>query len=110
MLKSAPCLAHVVDEAFSKGDFSERILSVYQKLWKKEVGGELKNGFRLRSMYNNLRDDELDSIRRIVDTPSVRELASHATIDNPSAMVLKALRNIPLAVKLVPYMMRGMFR
>ncbi|MBE6516814.1 MAG: NAD(P)/FAD-dependent oxidoreductase [Thermoplasmata archaeon] len=110
MLKSAPCLAHVVDEAFSKGDFSERTLSVYQRLWKKEVGGELKNGFRLRSMYNNLMDDELDSIRRIVDTPSVRELASHATIDNPSAMVLKALRNIPLAVKLVPYMMRGMFR
>lgn len=110
MLASAPHLAHTVETAFSKNDFSERTLSSYQKAWRKEVGSELRNGFRLRSIYNNLRDDELDSIRRIADTPSIHQLASSATIDNPSASVLRAFRNIPVAMRLVPYILRGALR
>lgn len=110
IMKSAPCLAHTVDQAFANNDFSASMLSGYQKGWMKAIGSELRNGFRLRRMYNNLRDDELDSIRRIVDTPAVHELASNATIDNPSAMVIKALKNVPLAMRLVPYLLRGMLR
>ena len=110
MLASAPCLAHTVEVAFSRNDFSASALSGYQKAWRKAVGKELKNGFRLRSMYNNLRDEELDEIRRIVDRPSVRELASSATIDHPSAMVLKALKNVPMTLRLTPYLFKGLFR
>ena len=110
MMASAPYLAQVVEGAFSENDFSARYLSRYQKLWKKEIGSELKHGFTLRRMYNNLRDDELDGIRRVIDTPFVHDLASTATIDNPSSMVLKALRNIPMAMRLMPYLFKGLFR
>ncbi|MBO5654306.1 MAG: NAD(P)/FAD-dependent oxidoreductase [Candidatus Methanomethylophilaceae archaeon] len=110
MMASVPHLVGTVEEAFAKGDFSARALSKYQRLWKKEVGSELKNGFTLRRMYNNLRDDELNEIRRIVDTPFVHNLAESATIDSPSSMVLKALRNVPMAVRLAPYLFKGLFR
>ena len=110
MLASVPCLVQVVNDAFSRDDFSAGFLSRYQKSWKKAIGRELKNGFRLRSMYNNIYDDELNRIRRIVDRPSIKELASNATIDNPSAMVLKALKNVPMTLRLMPYLFKGLFR
>ena len=110
MLASVPCLVQVVNDAFSRDDFSAGFLSRYQKSWKKAIGRELKNGFRLRSMYNNIYDDELKRIRRIVDRPSIKELASNATIDNPSAMVLKALKNVPMTLRLMPYLFKGLFR
>ena len=110
MLMSAESLAHTAEEAFAKGDFSSKVLSSYQKGWRNRVGKELKNGFRLRSMYNNLRDEELNKIRRIVDVPFVHEMASSATIDNPSSAVIKVLKNLPMAMKLAPYVFRGLYR
>lgn len=110
LLTSAECLAQTVRTAFDKDDFSSSVLSGYQRAWRKEIGFELKVGYRLRTMYNNLTDDELNSIRRIIDNPSIRDLAMKATIDHPSVMVLKALRNLPMTMRLFPYLMKGLLR
>ncbi|MGN1044459.1 MAG: NAD(P)/FAD-dependent oxidoreductase [Candidatus Methanomethylophilaceae archaeon] len=110
IFKSAPCLVHVLDKALGKDDLSASSLSEYQRLWRREVGRELKDGFRLRRMYNNLRDDELDTIGGIVDRDSVRRAVSSASIDSPSSMVPGIMRNIPLAIRLLPIMVKAVIR
>ena len=110
IFKSAPCLAHVLDDALERDDLSASRLSEYQRLWRREVGRELKNGFRLRRIYNNLRDDELNRIGSKVDRDSVRKAMSSASIDHPSSMVLGLMRNVPLALGLMPTILKGVMR
>ena len=107
IVKSAPCLAQVAEQAFRRQDFSASSLAPYDRAWRKEVGSELKKGLRLRKMYNNLSDSDLNGIGRIVDNDKVRALARGASIDNPSKLVLSALKNIPMAVRLLPYLIKS---
>ena len=108
IVNAAPCLAHTAEKAFSEDDFSSRVLSGYEKAWKKKVGSELKHGFRLRKMYNNLSDHDLDRIGEIVDNDKVRALAHGASLDSPSKLVMKALHNIPMLLRLFPYLIKGL--
>lgn len=110
ILKSAPCLARAVEEAFESGDFSSGFLSRYQRYWRSAVGGELSRGYRLRRMYCNLSDDDLDSIFRIVDRPFVHDIVSGASIDRPSDIIVKMLRHPVSAMRMAPYLLKGMRR
>ena len=108
IVNAAPCLAHTVQRALEQDDLSARSLSGYEKEWKKAVGSELKHGFRLRKMYNNLSDSDLNSIGRIVDNDRMRELAHGASLDSPSKLVRKALHNVPMVLRLLPYLIKGL--
>ena len=106
--KSVPCLVETVENAFDKDNFTESSLKSYQKLWKKEIGSEMKNGFKLRKMYNKMKDGDLNKIRSIVDVPKVHDMIDKVTIDDPSRLYGLVLRNIPLALRLMPYFVKGL--
>lgn len=108
ILKSVPCLARTVDEAFEADDFSASFLSRYQKGWESAIGRELSRGFKLRRMYCNLSDGDLDSIFRIIDQPFVRDIVSGASIDRPSDIFPKMLRHPITAMRLAPYLLKGL--
>lgn len=110
IFNAAPFLADTVDRAFQRNDFSANTLSHYQKGWENAIGGELRNGFTLRTIYNRLTDEELSKIGAIIDRDSVREILSSASIDNPSAVVWGAMKNVHLAVRLLPYFFKGVLR
>ena len=109
ILKAAPHLAAAVDHAFAIGDFSASALSSYQSGWEAEIGAELKRGYKLRSVYNNLSDKDLNKIRRIIDKPFVRDIALTADIDRPSEVCLKVMRHPLTLLRLFPFLVKGAF-
>lgn len=106
--RAAPCLAETADAAFEANDFSARRLSRYEKGWRSEVGKELKRGYMLRRMYVKLSDDDIDRAYRAVDRDDVRSMLNNINIDSPSDMVPLMMRNIPVALKLMPIMLKAL--
>jgi len=50
-MKSGETAAEVINNAFQKSDFGEKVLSVYQKKLKKQIGSELKWGVWLQNYF-----------------------------------------------------------
>jgi len=56
----------VLKESFKKGDFSERKLSEYEKLWKLKIGKELKIGCNARKVLEKLTDKQIDKVFKFI--------------------------------------------
>jgi len=54
--------ADVIKRALTEDDFSERLMSNYQKLWRKEIGRELHNGYIARRIYEKLSNNIIDQL------------------------------------------------
>jgi len=109
ILKSAPHLAAAVNRAFEIDDFSASTLSSYQTGWEGEIGSELRRGYKLRSIYNGLKDKDLNKIRRIIDKPFIREIALTADIDRPSDVPMKVMRHPLTLLRMLPFLIKGVF-
>lgn len=102
--KSAKPLCDVASKAFETGDFSERSLSKYDKMWKKSAGRELRTGYTLRKMFVKFGDGDLDSAYGIASKESVRSLLDEIDLDSPSKVVSRMrLRDM---ARFVPILMR----
>ncbi len=66
---------NVLQEGFSKGDLSEKQLIQYDKLWKSELGKELRMGIWMRKIMKRLSDRQIDKIFEFVrEKVSLREM------------------------------------
>ena len=108
--RSAYALSETITEAFDESSFSEKFLSVYEKRWKRDVGKELKKGYRLRKMYVSMSDGELDHIARTMDKESIRKILNEGNIDHPSDLMFKMMRHPITMMRLVPLMVKAKFR
>lgn len=61
-LISAEMASGVIEKAFMKSDFSEKFLSEYEKLWKKELANEIKFGKYFHKFYSKLSDSSIDKL------------------------------------------------
>ena len=52
----------VLKESFNRGDFSERRLSKYEKLWRSKIGKELKIGCDVRKIMGKITDKQIDKV------------------------------------------------
>ena len=93
----------VIDKAFEKSDFSEKILKHYHKNWTKEFGSELNRGMNFRSIYKKLSDAQMDNYVKKFNDPKIIEiLNSYGDIDYPSKLVKPLLKKMPFLLKLIP--------
>lgn len=60
--KDVVCSGVISKEAFQKGDFSASFLSKYEKLWKNELGNEIKLGKYFHKFYSKLSDNSIDTL------------------------------------------------
>ncbi|MDR0334627.1 MAG: NAD(P)/FAD-dependent oxidoreductase [Methanomassiliicoccaceae archaeon] len=105
--RSAYALAETVTEAFDENNRSEKFLSVYEKRWKRDVGRELKRGYRLRKMFVSMSDAELNKAAKTIDKESIREMLNGGDIDHPSDLMLRMLRHPIIMMRLAPLMLRA---
>jgi len=47
---------------FQKGDYSAKSLSKYEKLWRSDIGREIKYGKYFHKFYSRLGDKSLDAL------------------------------------------------
>jgi geranylgeranyl reductase family len=108
IMKAAPILKDVATEAITANDFSSKKLSLYEKGWKKEIGKELDRGYRIRKMYTNLSDKDLNKVFEIVNKDDIRAILNDIKIDSPSDVAPIILKNPRAAVKLLPIILRSL--
>ena len=117
--------ARTAVEALKLGDTSARVLSSYEKAWKRAFGAELERGLDLRRVYTSLGDRELQRILNLLNTRVLHGIVQRfGDIDYPSRMFaclaltsppLKALQAVcgPISsqwMRLVSRLVRGFLR
>jgi geranylgeranyl reductase family protein len=84
-LRGAQMCAAVAVKALNEEDLSQDILSLYQELWHREFGGEVRSGISHRLNYSNLDDHEIDTILRFLNKPFWQKtILEQGDIDFPS--------------------------
>ena len=75
----------------------------YHKLWKKDIGRELSLGMRFRTLFINLRDEQIDHyLEKFNHTKILNTINSYGDIDYPSKLAVPLLKASPSLIKLLP--------
>ncbi len=106
--KAAPILAETAKKSLLEDALSAERLRDYEKGWKKEIGRELSRGYKIRKMFTNLSDGDLNKIFEIIDRDDMRSILNEIDIDNPSGAALPMLKNMQVGLRFLPIMMRAM--
>lgn len=61
-LLSADIAAEILKRALENEDLSAKSLAGYQRGWKKDLGKEVKDGYRARRIYEKLSDGQVDRL------------------------------------------------
>lgn len=95
--------ARALDKALAGENYSETVLSQYQKDWRKELGKELWIDGKIQKYFSSLSDKTLNLIYEAVSRRKMIDLINHlGDIDYPSTVVLSlALRNPRLLMRLI---------
>ena len=109
-MMSVPFLCETAEKAFASNDFSEKMLSGYQKRWYPEVGKELGRSYRLRRIYLKFNNDDMNRIYPNMANRKVNEALNTVDIDKPTVSASLALRNIPTVLKLASTVIRAKVR
>lgn len=93
-LIGAEAASRVIQMAFSKGDFTETTLGLYEEAWKREFSSEIETGIKLREMYSKLKDTQVDNIVKFANKDGVAALIrNRAKFDWHKSFFLHLLRN-----------------
>ncbi|MEM2944323.1 MAG: NAD(P)/FAD-dependent oxidoreductase [Methanomassiliicoccales archaeon] len=107
---AADCAARIAIRSLEIGDCSARTLASYQREWKKKIGRELERGYRLRKIFLQLNDKDLDEIASILKREEVVEVLSTGDIDFPSLIAASVLRVAPALLKFSPKLLASFLR
>ncbi len=110
IVKAVPYLKKTAEEAFEKNDFSEKVLSGYEKGWKSAVGKEMKNGYCMRKLFTKMNDDDFIGMYRAFDNESLIRHMGEIDIDNTSSISKYALRNPAFMRYALPVGLKVLFR
>jgi flavin-dependent dehydrogenase len=96
-VRSAHHAATVAIACCESGDFSDRHLARYERLWKADFGRELALGFRLLAARRTMSREQVDRILRTLNTPGIRDLSvAHGDMDRPGRLVQALLQRADL--------------
>lgn len=89
---AAKIAAKVAAEAILENDFSEKKMSKYEKLWKKELGREFDIGMRAHDYRMKLSDDDMSKIFDELNDPEILDLITeYGDMDHPSVLIQKLI-------------------
>ncbi|RLF37203.1 MAG: hypothetical protein DRM99_01055 [Thermoplasmata archaeon] len=90
-------------EALKNNDYSSRFLKKYQKLWSADIGRELNIGWKLRTIFKNLTDKQINEYIKKFQNPEIIEtINQYGDIDYPSKLIKPLLKKTPFLLKLLP--------
>ena len=96
--------SRVALEALERRDFSNNMLSKYQRLWMKSVGKEIKLGLRLRKIFLGLTDTEKSELLKLLDNQRAKSIIlSTGNIDHPWRVAYKLMScmRVPLISRML---------
>ncbi len=101
-LMCARCAIDTATRALEKGDFSERVLSSYERCWRDSIGKELSHALYLHKIYRKIRDGEFNKlVEDLGDEKVLKVINQYGDIDYPSRVVWKVLRKKPSMMRYI---------
>ena len=80
-------------EAIEKDDTSRGFLKNYQKIWKKEVGNDLKESLKYRRIMDQLSDEEMNILAKFLKDQDLESISKMS--------ILGFVREYPQFLKLL---------
>ena len=71
----------VAVEAIEKDDTSRGFLKNYQKIWKKEVGNDLKESLKYRRIMDQLSDEEMNILAKFLKDQDLESISKMSILD-----------------------------
>jgi len=103
-MEAAGIAAEVIEKAKKKNDFSDRILSEYTDLWYKQRGNELKKILVRRQMFEQMTDDDFETVAGAFSSNDVMELVYGNPAKAIAVIGRKLITKPKLAKLLVKYL------
>jgi geranylgeranyl reductase family protein len=89
-------------ESLKNNNFSKSFLKKYQRLYKKNIGGELDKGMKFRKIFKNLKDEQFDYyINKFQDKSIIKIISKYGDIDYPSKLAPKLIKKSPSLLRIV---------
>ena len=93
-LLSAELAASVAQQALLREDYSEELLSGYEREWKEQCGQELRLGRWFRRYAERLTDGQIDAAFQLATSPAVDRLIREcAAFNSHSGLILALARS-----------------
>ncbi|NIS71187.1 MAG: geranylgeranyl reductase family protein [Proteobacteria bacterium] len=73
-LISAEFAAQTIEEAFSRGRFTNEFLKKYEQKWRHELASELEIGYRFRQIFSTIGDEKIDRLFEILNSDGISPL------------------------------------
>jgi digeranylgeranylglycerophospholipid reductase len=74
-IKAGRIASDVIVKAFERNDFSSRTLDEYNKRWWKERGNSLKKVERVRELFEQMKDEEMNDLAEVLSGEDLVDLA-----------------------------------
>jgi len=101
----AAMAGRVAAEAVSRGIFNEEFLSLYEQLWRKELGKEIRYMLLARRIFNHLSDRLIDRLFEVVISEDLQQfLSRESDMDFQSGIISDLLRRKRIFRLLFPFL------
>ncbi|MHB1622798.1 MAG: geranylgeranyl reductase family protein [Cuniculiplasma sp.] len=92
--------AIAMEMAYERENFSGKFLSLYNRLWKREIGRELKRDYRIQKMYAKITDYSFNSIGQSITSERIKRIINTVgDIDYPSRVVFSIMLRRPSIIR-----------
>jgi len=101
----AEIAGRVAAEAVSRGIFNEEFLSLYERLWRKDLDKEFRNMLLARKILNRLPDKLIDRLFEVVIKEDLQQfLSREGSMDFQSGIISDLLRQKRIFRLLSPFL------
>ena len=98
-IRTAFHAAETAANCLEKNGFRESDLKLYEKLWNKEIGKELRFGLTVYNMRKRITDEQIDRLCRDLDSDEIRkDIVEYGDMDRPYRIIRKLMLN-PVILK-----------
>ncbi len=98
-IRTAYHAAETAEKCCEKNSFRENDLKLYEKLWSKEIGKELKFGLAMYNLRKKITDEQIDRICMDLSSDEIRrDIVEYGDMDRPYRIIRKLMLN-PILLK-----------
>lgn len=102
-LIAAELAAKTTEEAFSQGRFDGDMLRRYERRWRRELGAEIEIGYRLRQIFSEIKDKQIDRLFEFLNSDGIGPLIHRrARFDWHKDLIMTLSRHVIIGKYLEP--------
>ncbi len=109
-MKAADICSDVVINALEENDLSKARLTEYHYKWQKDIGKQISRGMKIRKVFKNLSDKEVDGLISILKKEKAkRVIEEKGDIDFHSAVLKPLVKTAPELLKFTGPIIKSFF-